>query len=73
MVTARVNLSQACSIAEVKPGTIRQWVNRGLVVRYPDGYDVHELLLWLDQTRDEGKAQGGMVAAHVRYQERWIA
>jgi hypothetical protein len=72
-MTGRVDLSQACSIAQVKPGTIRQWVNRGVVVRYPDGYDVYELLLWLDQTRNDGKAAGAAMAAHVQYQERWIA
>jgi hypothetical protein len=47
----RVPLDTAAAIAEVKPATVRQWVHRGIIRRYDDGYDVTEILLWLDQHR----------------------
>jgi hypothetical protein len=67
-----VPLATAASIAQVKPATIRKWVQRGHIGDYPDGYDVKELLLWLDQ-RDTGKAVGGIVAAQNNYERRRTA
>jgi hypothetical protein len=48
-VSARVPLSVACRIAGVKPGTIRRWVHDRRINRYDDGYDLTELLHWIDQ------------------------
>lgn len=44
----RVPLTDAAGICGVKPGTIRRWVHDGRVIRHPDGYDVDELLQWID-------------------------
>ena len=46
---ARVPLSDAATICGVKPPTIRAWAREGRVVKYEDGYDTTELLLWLEQ------------------------
>lgn len=45
----RVPLDIACKIAGVKPGTIRRWVHDDRIKRYDDGYDLTELLHWIDQ------------------------
>lgn len=45
---ARVDLQIAANICGVKPGTIRRWVHDHRVTRHPDGYDVDELLHWID-------------------------
>jgi hypothetical protein len=49
----RVPLDIAAKIAEVRPGTIRQWVNRGVINRYEDGYETAEILLWIDHERSQ--------------------
>lgn len=52
----RVPLDTAAAIGEVDKATIRQWVYRGHINRYPDGYETVELLLWLEQTRTRDEA-----------------
>lgn len=52
----RVPLDAACAVAEVQPATIRQWVARGLISRTADGYDLVEILEWLD-TRNASKVR----------------
>jgi len=49
----RVPLDIAAAIGEVNKATIRQWVNRGVINRYTDGYEVAEILLWVDQERSQ--------------------
>ena len=44
----RVDLETAAAICGVKKPTIRNWVHQRVIVRYPDGYDVTELLHWKD-------------------------
>lgn len=44
-----VPLGTAAAIAEVQAATIRQWVHRGHISAHPGGYDVLEILHWLDQ------------------------
>jgi hypothetical protein len=44
-----VPLGTAAAIAEVQPGTIRQWAHRGHIADHEGGYDTLEILLWLDQ------------------------
>jgi hypothetical protein len=51
-----VPLAVAASVAEVQPATVRQWVARGIITRYPDGYDLTELLHWID-TRNRNMAE----------------
>lgn len=46
-----VPLDVAAAICKVQPGTVRQWVKRGVVTRHTDGYDVYELLHWVDVQR----------------------
>jgi hypothetical protein len=65
-----VPLAVAAIVAEVQPATIRKWVERGIITRHPDGYDLTELLHWIDTIRDTDKARGAVVASHVRYQTR---
>jgi hypothetical protein len=50
-----VPLAVAANVAEVQPATIRKWVERGIITRHPDGYDLTELLHWID-TRDRNMA-----------------
>lgn len=45
---ARVDLATAASICGVRPGTVRRWVFDKRITRHADGYDVHELLQWID-------------------------
>lgn len=45
---AYVDTETAANICGVKPGTIRLWVHRGQILRHPDGFDVDELLHWID-------------------------
>lgn len=45
---ARVSRAVAANICGVRPDTINVWVNRGHVIRHEDGYDVDQLLHWLD-------------------------
>lgn len=52
----RVPLDVAASVAEVKPATIRKWVERGIIRRFDDGYDLSELLHWID-TRNRNMAE----------------
>lgn len=47
-MSKRVPLTLAASISGVKPGTIRRWVHDGRIIRHDDGYDVDELLHWID-------------------------
>lgn len=51
-MTAHVSLEAACAVAEVKPGTIRQWVARGFITRHRDGYDLAEILARIDGRND---------------------
>jgi len=53
----RVPLDIAAAIGEVNKATIRQWVNRGVINRYTDGYEVAEILLWVDQERNSTMLQ----------------
>jgi predicted site-specific integrase-resolvase len=46
---ARVPLNDAATICGVKSATIRAWAREGRVVKYPDGFDTTELLLWIEQ------------------------
>lgn len=50
---ARIPLDIACKVASVTPATIRQWVHRGCINRYTDGYEIAEILLWIDQERSQ--------------------
>jgi hypothetical protein len=52
-----VPLDTAAAIAEVKPATIRQWVRRGHIRRYGDGYETAELLHWIDSIRNNAMLQ----------------
>lgn len=61
------------TVGGVKPGTARVWISRGIITRHPDGFDPDEILQWLEQTRDIGKAVGAAVAAHNRYTTRRTA
>lgn len=74
MSDARITYSQAVRLgveyADVKPGTVRQWIARGLVIRHPDGFDPDQIILWLDTIRDVNKARGAAVASHNRYSAR---
>jgi hypothetical protein len=54
----------------VKAATVRVWISRGLITRYPDGFDPDEIALWLETTRNTEKARGAALASHVRYQTR---
>lgn len=47
-MSIRVDLATAVSICGVKPATLRKWVERGHIGRHDDGYDVYELLHWID-------------------------
>jgi hypothetical protein len=49
----RVTRKVAAKIAEVRPRTINQWVHRGVINRYDEGYEVAEILLWLRQERSQ--------------------
>jgi len=69
-VSIRVTTTHAANIADVKPATIRQWLVRGHLTRYPDGVDVDELMHWVDTIRNDGKARGAILAAHTRHQTR---
>lgn len=73
----RCDLATAAAVGQVSRDTIRKWVERGHINRYDDGdpdgpYETTEVLLWVDQ-RNPVNAVAGMLAAHERYQERWIA
>jgi hypothetical protein len=48
-----VPLAVAANVAEVQPATIRKWVERGIITRHPDGYDLTELLHWIDTRRPD--------------------
>ena len=43
-----VDQELAASICGVKPATLRKWVQRGHICRFAEGYDVSELLHWID-------------------------
>ena len=57
--------AKAAELAGVKPRTIDQWVARGFITRYPDGYCTHEVFERAD-SRNHGKAVGGLKAAWNR-------
>lgn len=52
-MSIHVDLQTAVSICGVKPGTIRKWVFDGRIIRHDDGYDVDELLQWIDTRNPE--------------------
>lgn len=66
----RVDIKTAAAIGQVQPGTIRKWVQRGHIAEYDGEYETTEILLWLEQTRNDGKAYGGLMSAHTQYQHR---
>lgn len=33
----------------IKPGTLRQWTHRGHITRTADGYDLAEIVVYLDR------------------------
>jgi hypothetical protein len=62
----RVPLATAASICGVKPGTIRRWVYDQRVTRHNDGYDVDELLHWIDaRNPDALMVRAGMNGQHA--------
>jgi hypothetical protein len=62
----RVPLDLACYITGVKPGTIRRWVHDGNIVRYPDGYDVRELIGRMDERNEDAlRVQRGETGEHA--------
>lgn len=62
----RVDLHVAATICGVKPGTIRKWVFDKVIVRYPDGYDVYELLHWVDaRSTDALMVRAGIAGQHA--------
>lgn len=64
---ARVDVEAAALFVGRGVDTVRKWVTRGLISRYPDGYDLDELQRRIDEV-DTGKAVGGALAAHARTQ-----
>ncbi len=73
----RCDLRTAAAIGGVQPKTVHAWVRLGHIGRYddddPDGpFETTEILLWVEQ-RNPAQAAAGMISAHERYQERWIA
>lgn len=65
---AKVDLEAAALYAGVLQGTIWKWCRRGKITQHRGGlYDLDEIAAWLDE-RDTGKAVGGALAAHSRYQ-----
>lgn len=62
----RVDLDVAVSICGVKPATIRRWVRDGRVTRTADGFDVTELLHWIDARNPDAL----MSRAGIRPQDR---
>lgn len=65
-MSTHVPLAVAARISGVKPGTIRRWVFDRHVIRYSDGYDVYELLQWVD-ARDPTKL---LDRAGIRHADR---
>lgn len=52
----RVPLDLAAHVAKVDRATIRKWVHRGILTRHTDGYDLSEILHWVD-TRNRNMAE----------------
>jgi hypothetical protein len=61
----RVPLDTAASICGVQPVTIRRWVFDGRIIRHDDGYDVDELLHWIDaRNPDALMVRAGLAGEH---------
>lgn len=70
-MSARVPLDVAATICGVKPGTIRRWVYDQRIIRHPDGYDVHELLLWVDARNPNAlMVRAGLSGGHAEQLRR---
>lgn len=44
----RIGLRDAAELAQVQVGTIHQWVHKGVVTRYPDGFERDEIIAYRD-------------------------
>lgn len=62
----RIDLELAAAICQVKPGTIRRWVNDGRIHRYHDGYDYDELIA----ARDSRSLDALMSRAGIKAKDR---
>jgi transposase-like protein len=60
-MSRRVRAAEAAAIVGIAATTLHRWVRQGRLRRYPDGYDLAELLA-AEQSRDEGalRARAGI-------------
>lgn len=60
-----VDTATAATICGVKPGTVRLWAHRGHITRHRDGFDVSELLHWIDaRSTDHLYVRAGIPTQH---------